>query len=293
MNRPVLVIHGGTGSRPDRSRLARLRRALQAICARGYEHLRSHSALESVVLSVQWLEDDPLFNAGTGSVLQEDGKARMSASLMDGERLRFSAVLNIEQVRYPILVAQTLFFEENRVLAGSEATQFARMRGFERWDPITTQQLRRWQQEQHRKISTATLKRNAHSFQGTVGAVALDCEGKLAAATSTGGRPFARAGRVSDSGMPAGNYANHEVALSCTGYGEDIIDEAMASRIAQRVLDGLTLGRAFTLTFRELKARKRLAGAIALTRKGRWAWATTFPVVFAVAETASGQSVCF
>jgi L-asparaginase len=122
-----------------------------------------------------------------------------------------------------------------------------------------------------------------------VGAVALDRDGRLAAATSTGGK----AGRVSDSGVPAGNYANEAAAVSCTGNGEDIMEEALAVRIAQRVSDGAMLRRAFAGTFRELAQRRRRAGAIGLSRSGRYEWATTLPVLFAVAQTPTGQHRSF
>ena len=271
---PVLVIHGGTGSRPPRSRLERLRRSLRAICEEAYAHLRTHSALESVALAVRLLEDAPLFNAGTGSVLQEDGRARMSASVMDGSGVRFAAVLNIERVRHPILVAQALLHDEDRVLAGAGAVRFARSLGFPPWNPVTPLRLRQWRR-----------RRRDQSSLGTVGAVALDRAGRLAVATSTGGKGFERVGRVSDSGLPVGNYANAQAAIACTGNGEDIVDEGLAVRIAQRVADGASLARAFSRTFGELRARRRHAGADGVSRDGRWRWETTLPILLAVAQT--------
>ena len=279
---PVLVIHGGTGRRPDGKRLARLRRSLRAVAEEAYAHLRAHSALESVVFAVQRLEDDPLFNAGTGSVLQRDGTVRMSASVMDGARQRFAAVLNIERVRYPIAVAHALLDEDDRVLAGTGATRFARSHGIPPWDPVTALRRRQWE----RRLRDP-------SSRGTVGAVALDRAGRLAAATSTGGKGCERVGRVSDSGLPAGNYANRQAAISCTGLGEDIMDEGLAVRIAQQVSDGSSLARACTRTFRELSARRRYAGAIALDQRGRWVWATTLPTIFAVAQTAARRVESF
>ena len=266
--RPVLVLHGGTGSHPTRKRLLQIRESLRAICEEAYSYLQSHCASETAVFAVRRLEDDPLFNAGTGSMLQQDGKVRMSASVMDGSRMRFAAVLNIERVKNPIVVAQALLDEADRVLAGAEATRFARSLGFASWNPVTPARLRRW--------------RRAY---GTVGALALDYDGRLAAATSTGGRGFERAGRVSDSGMPVGNYADEQLAISCTGIGEEIIDEGLAIRIAQRIQDGATLQHVFARTFRELKARRRSVGAIGLDRDGRFAWVTTLPVLFAVTKT--------
>lgn len=128
---------------------------------------------------------------------------------------------------------------------------------------------------------------------GTIGALALDSAGRLAAATSTGGRGFERVGRVSDSGLPAGTYADGRTAVSCTGHGEDIVDEALAVRIAQRVLDGRALAQAFSATFRELAVRRRRTGAIGLDRLGRYRWSSTLPVLFAMAQTPSGRAASF
>ncbi len=278
--RPVVVIQGGAGARLDRQRTAQIRRSLRTVCADTYDHLQGHDALESVVLAVRRLEDDPLFNAGTGSALQQDKAARMSASVMDGSCLRFAAVLNIERVRNPTLVARALLEERDRVLCGSGAIRFARALGMPTWNPITPARVQQWR------------KRKQQQY-GTVGAIALDAEGRLASATSTGGKGFEYPGRVSDSGLPVGNYANEGAAVSCTGIGEDIIDEGVAIRIAQRVLDGVPLWRAFMTTFRELRARGRSVGAIGLDRHGRFVWATTTPKLFAVARTPSHRAESF
>ena len=279
---PVLVIHGGTGERPDSRRIAQIRRALRTVAREAYAYLSEHAAVEAAAFTVQRLEDAPLFNAGTGAALQRDGRARMSASIMDGVQRRFAAVLNIERVRHPVLVARALLEEDDRVLAGPEALRFARAAGFPSWDPITAARRRQWRRWPHRCAG-----------YGTVGAVALDLDGRLATATSTGGKPWARPGRVSDSGQPVGNYANPMAAVSCTGIGEEIVEEGLAVRIAQRCADGLLLARAFTRTFRELAACGRRAGAIGLDVHGRVAWATTLPVLFAVAWTRRGRMESF
>ncbi len=272
---PILVIHGGTGARPDRQHLARIRQSLRAVACNAYEYLRTYSALEAAVWAVRLLEDDPLFNAGTGSMLQADGRARMSASVMDGASRQFAAVLNIERVRNPVLVAHLLSREDDRVLAGAGARRFARTHGCADWNPVTRQRLRQWR-----------TRRRDRTSQGTVGAVVLDREGRLAAATSTGGRGFERVGRVSDSGLPVGNFATGRVAISCTGIGEDIMDEGLAVRLAQQLDDGDTLRRAFARTFRGLRARHRWAGAIGVDGRGRVSWATTQPILFALHQTA-------
>jgi len=258
----------------------RIRRHLRRISEETFRFLQEHSALASVVFAVQRLEDDPLFNAGTGSVLQRDGRARMSASVMDGATLQFAGVLNIERVRNPILVARALLPKPETVLVGAGALRFARAAGFAPWDPVTPQRRRQWRQA-------------LESSHGTVGAVALDREGRLAAATSTGGRAMVRPGRVSDSGMPVGNYANELAAVSCTGHGEAIMQEALAPRIAQRVLDGGSLRAAFAVTFGELKRRAREVAAIGVDRAGRLVWATNVPILYAAGRTAARRLETF
>jgi len=275
---PVLVLHGGTGPTPSHQRLQQIRRHLIRICDAAYSTLDNSSAVKTVVLAVQLLENDPLFNAGTGAMLQQDGKARLTASIMDGAKRRFAAVLNLERAKNPILVAQALLDQPDRLLAGHGATAFARSLGFPSWNPVTPSRWRQWQR--HRQES--------HS---TVGAVALDRSGRLAAATSTGGKGFERPGRVSDSGLPAGNYATEEVAIACTGIGEDIIDEGLAIRIAQRVLDGNSLKRASALTIRELTRANRKAGLIGLDKYGHIVWITNLPMLFAVAKTPRRQLI--
>lgn len=276
----VLVIHGGAGARADGRRLLHVRQHLRAICDEAYAYLRSHSACDAVAFAVERLEDDPMFNAGTGSALQQDGVARMSAAIMDGSSRRFAAVLNIERVRYPIRVAERLLKESDRVLAGREATQFARSQGMPAWNPVTPKRLRQWR----------SRRRGRH---GTVGAVALDTRGRLAAATSTGGKGFERPGRVSDSGLPVGNYANDRAAISCTGIGEDMMEEGLAVRLAQRVVDGASLRRAVTKTSHELRQHRRRVGFIAIDGRGRFTWCTTLPVLCAVARTSTRRVESF
>ena len=277
---PVVALHGGAGRHPHDGRVERRRRRLLQILDESYTFLQSHSALETAVFAVQRLEDDPLFNAGTGSMLQRDGRARLSASLMDGPRLRFSGVINIERVKNPILVARALLDESDRVLEGAGALRAARQLGFGPWNPVTPHRLKEW-------------RRHREGTHGTVGAVVLDTTGRLAAATSTGGRGFERAGRVSDSGMPVGNYANGHVAISCTGIGEHIMAEGLAVRIAQRVTDGMSLSRSVRLTFQELARHRHEAAAMSVDRRGHVAWGCTTEILYAVAKTRARRTASF
>jgi L-asparaginase len=125
------------------------------------------------------------------------------------------------------------------------------------------------------------LAEQSNARRGTIGVVVLDTSGQLAAGTSTGGKGFERIGRVSDSAMPAGNYATPFAAVSCTGIGEDIIDECLAARIVVRVTDGLSLLDAMTRSFAEADRNKRDLGAIALDATGAIAWGKTSEVILA------------
>ena len=253
-----VIIHGGFFSESSQSNETKIakQQALLRIAKASHDYLKTHTAVETVVYAVSLLEDDELFNAGIGSQIQSDGKIRMSASLMDGTTQKFSGVINIEDVKNPIQVAQKLMPFDDRVLGGDGATNFARQHGFEEFSTEIPQ--RRAEYE-------AKLKSNG---SGTVGAVAIDQHGKLAAATSTGGKGFEIPGRISDSATVAGNYANALCAVSLTGVGEDIVSNATAAKIVTRVTDGFSLQDAFGKTFEELKPYDGFAGAIAIDHNG-------------------------
>lgn len=277
-----IIIHGGFFSESSANQAMKQAKqdALVEIVTKSYQYLHSNSALDTAVYAVSLLEDCELFNAGTGSQIQADGKIRLSASLMDGSTKNFSGVINIESVKNPIQVAFKLQGEEDCVLSGLEATSFARQQGFAEYDPSTPQ--RRNEYEEKLDVSKG---------KGTVGCVALDKDGNLAAATSTGGKGFERPGRVSDSATVAGNYANELAAISCTGIGEDIVKGALAAKIVTRVSDGASLMDACDKTLAEMKSYNRLAGVIGITVDGHihykdshpymvWAFHDGKPVVF-------------
>jgi L-asparaginase len=253
-----VIIHGGFFSESSTNPATKIAKqeALKRIVGMAYAYLQEHSAVETVAYAVALLEDDPLFNAGIGSQIQSDGKIRMSAALMDGETKKMSGVINIEEVRNPIKVAEILMKEDDRILGGSGATQYARNAGFEIFSTEIPQ--RRAEYE----------ARVASDGRGTVGCVALDAQGRIAAATSTGGKGFEIPGRISDSATVAGNYANEHCGVSCTGVGEDIVSGAVAAKIVTRVSDGMSLPDAFSRTFAELKPYDGFCGAIAIDRAG-------------------------
>ncbi|TAF51617.1 MAG: isoaspartyl peptidase [Oscillatoriales cyanobacterium] len=251
---PKLVIHGGAGScLQSKGGIEAVRKSLYDVLEAVYPLLKNGaSAVDAVVQGCRLLEDDPRFNAGTGSVVQSDGQIRMSASLMDGLAQRFSGTINVARVQNPIELAQFLQTSDDRVLSDYGAAELLRELHFVVAEPAGV---------------------------GTIGVVALDTEGRLAAGTSTGGKGFERIGRVSDSAMPAGNYATGNAAVSCTGIGEHIMDECLAARIVIRVTDGLSLKAAFERSFAEADDRKRDFGAIGIDANGAIAIGKTSEII--------------
>ena len=267
-----IIIHGGFFSESSTNHETKVakQQALLRIVKDSYDYLKSHSAIETVIYATSLLEDDALFNAGLGSQIQSDGKIRMSASLMDGFTMKMSGVINIEEVKNPIKVAEVLMNYEDKVLGGSGATNFAREYGFKQFSTETPQR----RSEYEAKLEATRM--------GTVGCVALDSDGKIAVATSTGGKGFEIPGRISDSATVAGNYANEFCGVSLTGVGEDIVSGAVAAKIVTRVTDGFSLDKAFEKTFAELLPYDGFAGAIAIDSKGNIFYQDSHPsMVFA------------
>jgi L-asparaginase len=257
--RPVLIIHGGAGrDRPAQTR-KQIGVQLSIIAQASWAALRDGApALDVVVDATERLESDPLFNAGTGSKLQCDGVARLSASLMDGTHERFSGVINVAKIAHPISLCRILLEEEDRVLDGPGALGRARELGLEEKDLRTPESIARWQQ-------------GVPGQTGTVGALALDLDGRIAAATSTGGRGMERVGRVSDSCTVAGNYATAAAGVSCTGIGEHIVDGALAVRLVSAIEGGATMEAAAHALRARMVAQDWSAGLIALDHTGAWA----------------------
>ena len=254
-----IIIHGGFFSESATNMETKKAKqdALSIIATKAYDYLQTHDAVQTVVYAVSLLEDDELFNAGLGSQIQRDGKVRLSASLMDGQKHHFSGVINIENVKNPIQIAHKLLNYDDRVLSGQGAFDFALKNGFKPYDPVIPQ--RRLEFE---------AKLNQEDRKGTVGCVALDAQGNLAAGTSTGGKGFEIPSRVSDSATVAGNFANQFAGVSCTGVGEDIVDVALAAKIVTRVTDGLSLKAACKKSFVELKEFEGFAGVIGISANG-------------------------
>ena len=263
-----LIIHGGFFSESLTNQEVKhaKQEALSEIIQKSYEHLQTHSAIQTCVFAVSLLEDCSLFNAGLGSQIQGDGKIRLSASLMDGKSQKFSGVINIEDVKNPIQVAEKLMFVEDRVLSGSGALEYARQNGFDYFNPETPQRRKEYEG-----------KLNASIGLGTVGCVALDNDGNIAAATSTGGKGFEIPGRVSDSATVAGNFANAYAGISCTGIGEDIVSAGLSVKIVTRVTDGMSLEEASRKSFQELKPYDGFAGIIGISSTGEIYHCDSYP----------------
>lgn len=267
-----IIIHGGFFSESDQSNEVKIAKqdSLKSITEKAYQYLETHSAVDTVAYAVSLLENDELYNAGIGSQIQSDGIIRMSAALMDGETQKMSGVINIQDVQNPIFVAKELMKEDDRVLGGNGAKIYADKNGFENFSTEIPQRKKEYE---------AKLKTGG---KGTVGCVAIDKNGKLAVATSTGGKGFEIPGRISDSATVAGNYANEICAVSCTGVGEDIVSNATSAKIVTRVTDGMSLQEAFDKTFAELKVIDGFAGAIAIDKNGNIYHQDSYPtMVFA------------
>ena len=286
---PKLIIHGGAGGHIKSEKGEEtVRQALYNIITEVYELLdRGGNAMDAVVLGCQLLENQPIFNAGTGSVLQSDGQIRMSAALMDGEKQRFSGIINVSRVRHPIDLAQYLQGENDRVISDYGSKELLRELNVPIYDPLVDIRLQEWIQEREEnfdKDMAGVVAEQAlihEPRKGTIGVVALDGIGKIAAGTSTGGKGLERIGRVSDAAMPAGNYADASAGVSCTGIGEDIMEECLAAKVVIRVTDGMTLTEAMQKSMTESRSRDRDLGAIAIAADGTICWGKTSEVILA------------
>lgn len=242
---PLLVIHGGAGVErqdlnPEELRAARA--ALEAALRKGHEALAAGKpAMDAVTAAITVLENDPAFNAGRGAVFTHDGKNELDASLMDGATLRAGAVAGVHTIKNPILLARAVMEHSPHVMMiGQGAEMFAAEQKIEQVDPSYFRTEKRWQQLQRALKEEAAGQAHADletaKHFGTVGAVALDAQGKLAAGTSTGGMTNKRYGRVGDSPIiGAGTYASDNCAVSGTGWGEFYIRLAAAHEICSRM----------------------------------------------------------
>jgi beta-aspartyl-peptidase (threonine type) len=251
----ALIAHGGAGNwRPgsEDDAVAGLRTAVE----KGRAILKAGgTAIDAVCATVVSLEDNPIFNAGTGAVLNFDGFCELDACLMESRESRVGAVAALQRVKNPILVARKVMEETDHVmLAGEGAQRFARVMGFGDHDPVTPARRADWQEKRghldqvlgkHSLKMRRFLKEHPEYAGGTVGAVAVDSSGVLAAATSTGGVTMKMVGRVGDSPLAgAGNYASRYAAASATGTGEYVVRSLATRAISELAQHGATISRA-------------------------------------------------
>lgn len=295
---PAVLCHGGAGRiavERHPAVVAAVRRAAEVGRAR---IAAGAHALDIVEAVVRVLEDEPELNAGTGSTLTRAQTVEVDAAIMDGATRRIGAVAAVPDLADAIRLARAVLDDgEHVLLAGPAAWEFAKERGFAPAAPgalITERARARWREEHARRSGAdagpprdryggsgeAVAGRGAATEKdgGTVGAVAIDAHGNLAAATSTGGIAYKRVGRVGDSPLPgAGTWADRWAAISATGDGEHIIRVALARGVAARVAAGAALDVAIADGLAELAGLVpgADAGAIAIDRTGRLAAVTT------------------
>ncbi len=290
---PMLLVHGGAWNIPEKECAAH-KKGLEKALLEGKKGLMAgKSAFEVVVDVVAVMESDGAFDAGKGAVLNRDGEVELDAGVMEGSTLKYGAVAGIQHFEHPIKIAQQIVERGERqycFLAGIGAEKFALASGFAEISNkllICTRELQRYEE-----LMTQMTYHTSHPFlpdeetapRGTVGCVALDKNGTLAAATSTGGTPFRPAGRVGDSPLPGcGYYASRAGAASATGWGEAIasvslcyggvrsLEEGTAEAAARKVIN--QMGQ----KIENLDGQGATGGIILLSKKGEGAFAFSAP----------------
>jgi beta-aspartyl-peptidase (threonine type) len=292
-----LLIHGGAGSEriahDDPAHEASARAGLEAALEAGAAILaRGESAVDAVEAAARLLEENACFNAGRGSVLTEQGEVELDAAIMEGRNRNAGAVAGIKTTRAPISLARRLMDHGPHVfLSGEAADRFAAVAGLEQVpnDFFILPERRRQLEEALAAGSAADPIK-----YGTIGAVAVDLDGNVAAATSTGGITAKRWGRVGDSPLiGAGTYAdNAAAAVSATGSGEYFIRAVAAHQLAERVrLGGETLQQALDATLADIEALGGKGGLIAVAPNGEAAWGFTTPAMYRGMADATGRTV--
>lgn len=275
----AIVVHGGAINPLDE----KFNNGVKQAVLKGSALLeKGGPALDVVTEAIVEMEDNPIFNAGTGSWANLAGDVEMDAIIVDGARQTSGAVASIRRVKNPILVARKVMEETDHILlAGEGATSFARALGFADYNPLTEEREQTWREmkEKLRKgeqlpMTKYWTKISKFASADTVGVVTLDKEGNMAAGTSSGGFPFKLPGRVGD--VPIINcatFASNECGVSLTGHGEIVMHNIIARRIHDSVLNGIEPQEAIEGTFRKvllsLKNREGvLMAGIALDKKG-------------------------
>lgn len=296
----TLVIHGGAGIiekdkiRPEQE--AGVRAGLEAALAAGSKVLDGGGdALDAVQAAVQVLEDDPHFNAGRGAVFTWDGRNELDAAIMDGATRKAGSVASTTTTRHPVAAARAVMEHSPHVmLSGPGADQFAREQGLEQVENSWFATPERRQQLDKMKANDKLGWFDVDLKYGTVGAVAMDAKGHVAAATSTGGLTGKRWGRIGDAPIiGAGTYADDRAcAVSATGAGEFFIREGVAHEICARVrFKGESLKAAADIVMAETKALGGSGGVIVTGPSGEMAWSFNTPGMYRGRASSSGERV--
>jgi len=308
----VMVIHGGAGTilkssmTPEKE--AAYRETLQLALEAGYKALQSgRSSLDAVEVAIHIMEDSPLFNAGKGAVFTHDGRNELDASIMNGKTLEAGAVASVTTIRNPITAARAVMEKSEHVMMiGPGAEKFAQEAGLEIVDPSYFRTQERWEGLQKALKEDSAKSKLDHSYHksgrlgienidnkfGTVGAVALDKRGNLAAGTSTGGMTNKKYGRVGDSPIiGAGTYANNKTAaVSCTGWGEFYIRNVVAYDLSALMeYKGLSIKDAGKTVIEKVGAMGGDGGLIALDKKGNIAMPFNTAGMYRGAVTKDGK----
>ncbi|XP_028178034.1 probable isoaspartyl peptidase/L-asparaginase GA20639 [Ostrinia furnacalis] len=274
--KPIIIVHGGAGDIPDSRVTGKLTGTKAAVIAGHDVLLKGGSALDAVEAAVVSMEKDENFNAGYGSVLNLDGEVEMEASIMDGARLDVGAVTLIKDFLHPISIARKVLSDSPHSLLGGEgAKRFALQKGFETIPPesLISQNAKDALQKflKHGEFGRTEIGIKDEGGVGTVGAVAVDANGHVAVATSTGGMSGKAVGRIGDTPqIGSGTYADDNIAgVSTTGHGESILKYCLAHSIVKLIESGVDANTATKKSV--LGMTKRLnntAGAITLSKNG-------------------------
>ncbi len=308
----VLVVHGGAGTILRKSmtpeKEAQYRAGLEAALKKGYEVLQAGgSSIDAVEGTIRILEDNPLFNAGKGAVFTHDGRNELDASIMNGNGLAAGAVAGVRTIKNPISLARAVMEKSGHVMmAGRGAEQFAAEAGIEIVDTAYFRTEARWQGLQKALEEDSIKAKLDHSYVpqqdpgirhndnkfGTVGCVALDNKGNLAAGTSTGGMTNKKYGRIGDSPViGAGTYANNRtVAVSCTGWGEFYIRNVVAHDLsAMMEYKGMPVEEAGKAVIKKVGDLGGDGGLIALDKDGNMAMPFNTEGMYRGAVTKDGK----
>lgn len=295
-----IAIHGGAGTLP-RAEMSgeaesRYRTAMNEAITAGYTLLQGGgTSLDAVTRAVVLLEDNPLFNAGRGSVFTLEGRNELDASIMEGRTLKAGAVCGLTRIRNPVELARAVMEKSEHVmLSGAGAEEFASSHGISFVPQSYFATAERWAQLERIRSGEKGLSGHTISHVGTVGAVALDTFGHLAAATSTGGMTGKRFQRIGDSPIiGAGTYADdRSCAVSATGHGEIFIRAAVAHDICARMrFGGRSVGEAARqVIFEELPALGGEGGVIAIDARGEIALEFNSEGMFRASRKAGGET---